>query len=254
VTSRRYPILSLLVVAVAALISAPLDCAADTTTAVWYGEIWEYGIVSTGTPGDTLRPMVPLYTEPGDSTAVDSIRVGTFIKYERLSELKRVAPISLANDRAFKGEWFRVNAKDANGWLRHKNLMTFLGSDWGRDPTRHCQTFAGGSVLAAYVSGQYWNSWAGAVALWVRDSRNNRWILGDVVLNAFACGLYTFPVIDSFVDEYEQHKRVATNAYLRSIGGDAGESWGERVIFRIAGDTLTIIHREDFHEVAEDSP
>ncbi len=90
---------------------------ADTTTAVWFGEIMKYGIVTSGTPDDTLRPMAPVYAYPGDSTVVDSLRVGRAVKYERLSELTRTPPIKLASDDRYRGEWFKVELADLGGWL-----------------------------------------------------------------------------------------------------------------------------------------
>lgn len=170
----------------------------DTTTAMWFGEIWEYGIVSSGTPGDTLRPMVPLFASPGESTVVDSLRAGTPVKYERLSVLRRIPPTTLTGDKAFGGEWFRVKSNEATGWLPDFDLMTLLGTERVRDPNRYFRLVHGASCVAVYSSGQSSSTAEAVLTYWKGEA--NQWVLKDEILNAVECGLYVAPIIDSIIE------------------------------------------------------
>lgn len=226
-----------------ATILVPRVAVSDTTTAVLYHEIWDWGFITSEMREDSMRPMVYLLADPNDTTVVDSLPPGTAVKYERWSELRRLAPIKLLFVEGARGEWYRITTANSTGWIPDRNLTTLLGSDWGTDPAAYCKSTCRNDVVAIYRSGQYWTSQSFTLTLWRRDDGNERWILVDVVLDAIGAGLYTGATVGSITCEHPD-----TLVHLGASGGDGGDHWGENAIYRINNGKFQTVKREPFHE------
>jgi hypothetical protein len=200
-------------------------------------EALAFGILSAGSPLDSLRPMVKLVAVPGDSTPSDSLPAGTPMKYVRLDEMQRAV-----DEFNWDREWFRLEYSGKMGWVNEEQLMIFsgLGPESPSNPER-CFRRNGAHLVVLYSSRSLASSFSSALALWSKDSLRGRWTLRDLVLDPVACGLYMIPVIDS-TSEGE------TRIHISSIGIDDDDMWGERVTYEIRGTRLIAVRREPVRE------
>lgn len=215
--------------------------------AVSFQEIWDYGIVTAYPRNDTAGLPVCLYASPYDSTVVDTLMSGSAVKYRRLSVIDRVPAIKLLLGGKNTGEWFFIETPKGEGWLPDQNLMTLLGADWGRDPTRVCKSFCGGHAIALYTAGQFWTSSAMSAAYWQRIRGDEVWVLRDVLMDVLSTGLYVGASLDSIVCT-----KSDTLIFVRSIGGDGGDIWGEQATCTLTNGKLEVIHRECIFETSDE--
>ncbi len=203
----------------------------------WPDETFTYGILTTGSPADSLSPMVRIVAVPGDSIAFDSLSAGTLVQYERLGEIQR-----LANEFRWEGEGFRVEHSGRKGWVNEQHLMIFAGFE--PEPRTYPQRSfrrLGSNLVVLYSSRNSYMSFSSALALWTIDSARGEWMLRDLMLNAIETGLYMIPTIDS---TSAGDKLV----HVSSIGIDDDDMWGEKVTYEIRDLRLFTVKREQVRE------
>lgn len=225
----------------------PLRITAQTniTTAVGLDHIKSYGL--TAPPKQTNKSIdkVPIYAEPIESIAMDSLQVYQFVRYERLSEIENKPYWAPRKEhRLADGEWFKVNHDGKSGWLPDNNLMTFSSGFREYELDSFFDVYKHQIAFCLYSSGQYESAISSALTVWERIQPENIWVLRDIKINPIEQGLYMIPKIDSVYSE----DRINLNIRISAIGGDVGEIWGSRVVYLFKNDELIFEKQETVSE------
>jgi hypothetical protein len=207
-------------------------------------EIRCFGIIASSGRGSacTSLSQIPIYADPELSEQVDSIPSWTIVKYERLSEIRRI-PYWAARrtDRLPEGERFRIMYDSSVGWIGENDLMTF-SSLWKQYSTENYlkvhQPKTGNIVaVAVYSNGQAESAICCALTIW--EWVTSIWKLRELLVQPIGSGLYMIPQIDSLYSGEDGSLMIQ----LSSLGGDEEDRWGGYVLYSYTENGLVLVKR-----------
>lgn len=206
--------------------------------AVSIEEIKAYGIVVHH--GANCNDSLPVFvfSDPELTQKIGSLASGSFVKYDRLSELVHKPYWAPRPQHALPdGEKFRIYHDSISGWVDDNDVMTFTSS-W-RDHIEDKLLFRDANTIAViYSSGQNETSECVSLCVWERQNFENLWKLSALRNDSIPTGYLTLPTIEQVL-RYDIDKLAIL---VSSNGGDAEDHWGTQVIFLLQQQNLSIAY------------
>jgi hypothetical protein len=203
-------------------------------------ELKQYGVITGGRNNNCIESLrVAIFEDPDLKKEIGRVHPGTFAKYERLSEIRRIpywAP--LKEHQLPNGERFRVWVDSMVGWVGDHSLMTFSSAWRERNTERFLKVFIN-TAVCVYFSGQYETTECTIVTVWEREAPYYVWELKGAKFNPIGNWLYSYPKVDTV---YFDEKKVLT-FQLSSIGGDAEDRWGEYALYSFKNGDFTLLSK-----------
>lgn len=211
-------------------------------SAVSIEEIKKYGIIISGRESCKAGSKIPVYESAETRVVIDSIPPNSFVKYERLSEIRKKPLWAPRREYALKGsEKFYISQDSLSGWINVENLMTFSSSSRDRHPEKFLKVNLN-KVVCLYSSGQAETARCSALTVWESTWPENLWVLKAMQLQPINVWLYTFPQIDTLV----RYDRESLAIHLGTRGGDAGDVWGTYSFYLYQNNRLSKSYEQNY--------